>query len=185
MLRMQREELFELFTTELVLSLYSKTFFVHSNFVFHSLLRVDNFFDHAQIISRIIFMELVHCLKQPSLLLDPCNVVHILVKDRNMLVARLLRYCWAKLLPTSRLLRLVVATQQWHDFFKQLFRCLSKLLPIRPANETTARTLRGWLFASRWCLLLNLITLNAFSLSILTMRTLLDTWDGLLAWMSD
>ena len=92
MLRMQREELFELFTTELVLSLYSKTFFVHSNFVFHSLLRVDNFFDHAQIISRIIFMELVHCLKQPRLLLDPCNVVHILVKDRNMLVARLLRY---------------------------------------------------------------------------------------------
>ena len=86
-LRVESEQLLELFTAELLLTLLRQSLLVLCNLGLETLLRADHLLHHAEVVRGVLFVQGLHHLKHARLFLHLRNIVHILVKDRNMLVA--------------------------------------------------------------------------------------------------
>ena len=80
----------DLLPAELFLPLLRQTLFIFENVRFEAFLLMDKFLVHTQVVSRVIFVQLLNLLQELRLLLNLRDVVDGLVKDRNMLVAGLL-----------------------------------------------------------------------------------------------
>ena len=119
----QRAQFLNLLLAELFLSLFRQAFLILRNIRLKTLLLMDDLFNHTEVVSRVLFMQCLYHLQQLGLLLLLHNVIDVLVKDRNMLVAYLIDYFSP----------LAVTLQDSHHLSEYRLGLLGQLRTILPA----------------------------------------------------